>query len=177
MANICFYKVKIKGKKNACYALYGSMACYSDKWIESESGTFDDYTMIIQGDCKWGVDCYCKLWDGEYPVPIPTDPQAAYQEGEDKYWYRFLEERSAMFEVEVWCNSLGEDDDFDFYEEEAYLDSLFEDPDEEFEEEKKEIVKIPGIFCYEHYINGIEVEDIANAPDEIKLDTDELGLC
>ena len=167
MANICDYKIKVKGKKNACYAFFGSMPCYGDKWIESESGTLDDYTIVIKGDCKWGVNCYARHWDGEYPVHIPEDPQAACQEGEDKYWYYFLIDKSQMFNVEIWCNSIGEDEDIDIYEELEYLDSLSGD-----EADIPEPLHIPGLFCYEHYLNGNEVDDVVNAPEEIIMTND-----
>ena len=42
MANYCDYHVIVKGPKNACYAVYGSMPCMDDKWIEEEHGTEDD---------------------------------------------------------------------------------------------------------------------------------------
>ncbi len=65
MANICEYKVIVKGRKNACYAFYGSMSCMDYKEIVSEKGTEDKYEMFFIGNCKWGVDAYC----GECELP------------------------------------------------------------------------------------------------------------
>lgn len=104
MANICEYKMIVKGKKNACYAFFGSMAVYDDKTIERESGTADDYELLMHGYCKWDVDSYCKTdYDGECPVKLPDDPYEAMQEGVDKYLYYTVQEHSRMFDVEVQC--------------------------------------------------------------------------
>ena len=110
MANCCGYKVIVKGKKSGCYAFFGSMSSMDYKDIVEESGTDECYTLRFEGDCKWYVDCYCNPWTGEVPVQLPEDADDAYQEGEDKYWYHTVRDRSAMFEVEVWCNSADIED-------------------------------------------------------------------
>lgn len=110
MANICEYKVIVKGKRNACMAFFGSMSCLDDKWIVSETGTDDEYTVFFQGDCKWSVDSYCNPWTGSFPVELPDDPDEAYQFAENNYWYHTVQERSKMFNVEVLCNSADIDD-------------------------------------------------------------------
>lgn len=118
MANYCEYKVIVKGKKNACYAFFGSMSCLDDKYIVEESGTDEKYRMFFEGYCKWSVDCYCTPWEGEFPVKLPDDYQKAYEEAEEKYWYNTVQERSKMFEVEVRCNSADIEDwpIFEIYE-------------------------------------------------------------
>ena len=110
MANVCEYKVIVKGKKNACYAFFGSMSCMGDKQILEESGTDEMCTIRFEGDCKWSVDSYCSPWDGGFPVVLPEDAEEAMAEAEDKYWYNTVQERSKMFEVEVWCNSADTED-------------------------------------------------------------------
>jgi len=109
MANICEYKVIVKGKKNACYAFYGSMSSLNNKLIIEEEGTDEEYLMKFQGDCKWSVDAYCEPWDGEFPVLLPEDFSDACSKAEDDYWYKTVRDRSKMFEVEVWCNSADVD--------------------------------------------------------------------
>lgn len=109
MANICKYKVIVKGRKNACYAFMGSMSTLDNKWVEEESGSDDDYTLRFEGDCKWSVDSYCQPWEGECPVELPEDAEDAQYEAEEKYWYKTVRDRSRMFAVEVLCNSADVD--------------------------------------------------------------------
>ena len=62
MANICLYKIKVKGSKKACYKLVDMMPLYSgEKEYISEEGTDEDFTLVFTGDCKWSVDCYTKF--------------------------------------------------------------------------------------------------------------------
>ena len=82
MANVCEYHIKVKGTKSSCYALFDSMNVLDDKWINEEHGTDSEYTMVFQGDCKWAVDY------GDTP----------------------LKEKSELFHVEVWCNSIDIDE-------------------------------------------------------------------
>lgn len=126
MANRCEYKVIVKGKKNACYAYYGSMRVLENKWITGEEGPEQAYTLRFEGDCKWSVDYECNPWNGETPVALPDDPQEAQREAEGKFWSITVQDRSRMFGVEVWCNSA----DVEY------------DPDEPEE-------------CFEHYICGV----------------------
>lgn len=141
MANYCDYKVIVKGKKNACYAFFGSMSCVEEKWIVEEDGTDTAYTIQFEGNCKWAVDAYCTPWDGEFPVILPEDADEAMAVAEEKYWYNTVKERSKMFEVEVWCNSADVED---------------YDPN-------------MGPFeIFEHYINGESVG--GECPDELHID-------
>ena len=81
MANICEYKVKVKGKKNACYAFYGSMSVMDYKDMDRESGSGSNFELTFAGNCKWAVDSYCKPWDGDFSVNFrkgiifPSDSQ------------------------------------------------------------------------------------------------------
>ena len=152
MANLCEYKVKVRGRRNACYAFFGSMSCADGKWIVSESGTAEEFVLIFEGSCKWSVDCYCKEWEGEMPVTIPENADDAMSEAEDNYWYYTVQQRSQMFNVEVWCNS-GDTEDLGCFEEMA---SEFDIPLEGLD---------LSVMCYEHYINGRKIEDVC--PDEL----------
>ena len=120
MANTCGYKVIVKGKKNACYAFFGSMPYFDEKIINSESGTEEEYTLKFQGYCDWDVDSNCGPWNGGFPVILPENYLEAEQEAENKYEDIIVQERSKMFEVEVWCNSMDLDDP-EFYTYEHYI--------------------------------------------------------
>lgn len=110
MANICKYKVIVKGKRNACMAFFGSMPCLDDKWINSDEGTNENCKIFFEGDCKWSVDFYCKSWSDKFPVDLPEDMDEALQFAEENYWYYTVSDRSKMFNVEVLCNSADIDD-------------------------------------------------------------------
>ncbi len=138
MANCCEYKVIVKGKKNACYAFFGSMSCMDYKDIVDEEGTDDEFVLSFEGNCKWSVDSYCTPWEGEFPVKLPDDYEDAYSEGEEKYWYNTVQERSMMFEVEVLCNSADVED--------------YNPAEGPFQ-------------IYKHYINGVDIGGIC--PDEL----------
>ena len=155
MANLCSYKVKVKGPRNACYAFFGSMSAADDKSIISEDGTEAETILIFEGNCKCGVDSYCRPWQGTFPAMIPDNAEDAMSEAEEKYWYYTVQERSKMFNVEVWCNSGDFEDLGDIEEMLAEQGLSFKDIDF-------------SIFCYEHYINGEEYYD--DCPDEIKFD-------
>ena len=140
MANICDYKVIVKGKKNACYAFYGSMPAYNDKYVVEAEGTDDNYTLRFNGDCKWSVDQYSKAWNGRSPVALPDDPDEAMEEAQEKYCDIYVQDRSKMFNIEVLCNSADIED----------VDPR-KGPDE----------------IFEHYKNGCEVYD--DCPSELRI--------
>lgn len=143
MANYCSYKVIVKGKRNACYAFFGSMSCLDYKEILEDDGTDDCATIRFEGNCKWSVDAYCKPWTGSFPVVLPETPEEALEAADNLYWYHTVQERSRMFEVEVWCNSADiEDYDPDY------------GPDE----------------IFEHYINGVPVA--AECPEQLRIEGD-----
>lgn len=144
MANICEYKIIVKGKKNACYAFMGSTSNAGGKEEDSWIGSDDFGELRFHGDCKWAIDSYCTPFEGTKPVELPSDFRDAENEGESKYWYNTVRERSEMFQVEVFCNSA----DIEDY-----------DPDEGSYE------------IFEHYINGVEVE--ADCPEELRISGDE----
>ncbi len=112
MANVCAYKVIVKGKRNACMAFFGSMPCLDDKSINSDTGTDENCTIFFVGDCKWSVDSYCSNWEGDFPVEIPENPDDAYELAEERYHGITVRERSKMFNVEVICNSADIEDYF-----------------------------------------------------------------
>lgn len=168
MANLCSYKVKVKGPRNACYAFFGSMSCADDKSIVSEEGTAAETILIFEGNCKWSVDSYCKQWKGNFPVLLPENAENAMYEAEKKYWYHTVQERSKMFNVEVWCNS-GDLDDV------GYIEEMLADIDDIEDVLQSQGIDVEdldlSIFCYEHYINGESCYD--DCPDEIKFDLNE----
>lgn len=121
MANICMYKGIVKGKKNACYAFLGSMPVMCEQYIYEEKGTEDSFTIYFGGDCKWYVDCSRKTWRGQFPVALPKDSEKAFEKGEKKYSHITMQDRSKMFECEVWCNYA----DIDDYDPPKGLDQIF----------------------------------------------------
>ena len=147
MANYCDYKCIVKGPKNACYAVFGSMSTYDDKWIAEESGDDENYCMRFEGNCKWSVDSYCEEREDLTPFEIPSDPKEAFEFGQDN-WGILQRQKPILFGVEFMCNSADTDD---------------YDPDEYDE---------CGGF-YEHYdIDGNEVKDECPKELYIKVESD-----
>ena len=118
MANYCEYKGIVKGPKNACYAVFGSMSCLDNKEIVEEKQLDDEYYLRFEGYCKWGVDMYCHETEGELkPFDIPEDPDEAMEFGEE-HWGLLQEEKPVLFGVEYFINSADiEDYDPDWYDE------------------------------------------------------------
>ena len=147
MANICEYNVLVKGKKNGCYAFYGSMPVLDDIQILEEKGTDDNYEMRFNGDCKWSVDSYCTTRKENGPVSdLPEDYEEAYDYGQDR-WGFTVQDRSEMYDVEVYCNSADVED----YDDEPY--QIFEhyikgeeQPDSDDEKAIPEWMIIRGVF-------------------------------
>lgn len=109
MANICEYHVLVKGAKNACHALFGGLPVLDGKWITAETGSDNDCTIVFWGSCKWSVDSYTGPYTGPEKLTIPEDPDEAETFGEG-FWGVTLQEKSRLFGVEVWCNSVDIDD-------------------------------------------------------------------
>ena len=107
MANICLYKIKVKGTKTACYALVNMMPLYSwEKEYISEEGTDEDYTLVFSGACKWGVDCYTEKHKGL--VPFTPEEIAKVEDGDG--WGYPISEKSFLLGCEIFCNSKDIDD-------------------------------------------------------------------
>lgn len=108
MANICLYKIRVKGTKAACYALVNMMPLYSwEKEYVDEEGTDDEYSLLFTGACKWGVDCYTS-WDKELTTPYTAERIAKIQDGDD--WGIPLQQKSMLLNCEIFCNSKDIDD-------------------------------------------------------------------
>lgn len=107
MANICLYKVKVKGRKKVCYKLIDMMPLYSyEKIIISEEGTDDDFTLVFSGDCKWGMNY--RTVPLENPAPLSEAEIDAIEDG--RYWGVNLCEKSILLQCEIFCNSKDIDD-------------------------------------------------------------------
>ena len=107
MANICLYKIKVKGTKTACYALVNMMPLYSwEKEYLSEEGTDEDYTLVFSGACKWSVDAYTSKQKGL--VPYTSEEIENVQDGDG--WEICLEDKSLLLGCEIFCNSKDIDD-------------------------------------------------------------------
>lgn len=103
MANICLYKIKVKGSKLACESLMYMMPLYSWEYdVLSSEGTEDDYTMVFTGACKWSVDSYTQpLKD---PKPWTREELEAIEEHYE-HWYHTLRDKSVLLDCEIFCNS------------------------------------------------------------------------
>lgn len=112
MANLCKFKIIVKGRKNACAAFYASTVSNGGLSVMEEHGTVDNYYLRFEGGCNWSVDYRSKKWDGPCPVELPEDIQEAGVKAKQAYSDYSLQDRSRMFRVEVLCNS-GDVDDFD----------------------------------------------------------------
>ena len=107
MANICVYKIKVRGNQTACYRLINMMPLYcGEKEILSEEGTADDFTLVFKGDCKWSVDAYTKELDD--PQPLPLEEIDEIDDGD--HWDKTLRDKSVLLGVEIFCNSKDVDD-------------------------------------------------------------------
>lgn len=66
MANYCDYKMKVKGRKEACYEWLNRMKSYDAPKhffrmfdpieIEEEGYAGNDYFMILSGYCAWSLE-------------------------------------------------------------------------------------------------------------------------
>ena len=107
MANICLYKIKVKGTKAACYALVNMMPLYSwEKDYLSEEGTDEDFTLVFSGACKWSVSAYTTKQEGL--VPYTTAEIEAVEDGDG--WHICLQDKSLLLGVDLYCNSKDIDD-------------------------------------------------------------------
>lgn len=116
MANYCRYKCIVRGPKNACYAVFGSMSCEDYKDIISESGSDENYELHFEGNCKWSVDSYCEARENPKPFILPESADDARAFGEAN-WYIPQYQKPILFGVEFLCNSADIDDyDPDLYD-------------------------------------------------------------
>ena len=102
MANICLYKILIKGSKPACYAFIDMMPSYNaDKEILREEGTDEVYELVLRGDCKWSVSAYTNRM--ENPQPFTDEEIAKIEDGD--HWDKTLKDKSILLNCEIFCNS------------------------------------------------------------------------
>lgn len=102
MANICLYKIKVKGTKAACYALVNMIPLYSwEKEYISEDGTDDEFTLVFSGACKWSIDAYTVRQVGI--VPYTSKEIFNIEDGDG--WDIPLIDKSLLLCCEIFCNS------------------------------------------------------------------------
>ena len=102
MANICLYKVMVKGPKLNCYKLVDMMPLYSyEKEYLLEEGNDNDFTLIFFGDCKGSVDSYTSIHKNL--IPFTKEQIEAIKDGD--YWEYPLNEKSILLGVDIMCNS------------------------------------------------------------------------
>ena len=102
MAEICYYKIKVKGTKDACRAFVYTMPTifYKKKLMHSE-GTDNEFCLTFLGDYKNYIDWHTtplnnpqKLTDEEIKNIIDFD-----------YWQLPMRERATLLDCEVFCSS------------------------------------------------------------------------
>lgn len=109
MANLCEFKMIVKGKKNACFAFVASTVCSDEPYIADQHGTEDAYYVFLEGAWNWGPDMYEKNWTKSCPVALPDDCEEAAKLAADEYSDYTIKSRSRMFQVEVEYNYAVED--------------------------------------------------------------------
>lgn len=108
MANICLYKIKVKGKKNNCLKFEFIMPrCDWDFQILESEGTDDDYTFSFITACKWGVDYRTQKTKGKLN-PLTDEEISSIEDGD--YWGTPLQEKAKLLGCEVFCNMKDIDD-------------------------------------------------------------------
>lgn len=109
MANVCDYKMVVKGRKSSCYAFVAGQNWLDYKEIEYEEGTDEDYEVYFTGTCKWSVDAYCGEYTDSCPVKIPDNLKTKAEVDEwcsETFHAGYnVKSRSKMFSVDVQCNS------------------------------------------------------------------------
>ena len=153
------YKIMVKGLRNACYAFMGSTKAIDEPKIIYE--TVDDKETIIVFYVKnhFPIDMYCKNFTGDKPITFPNYKYVAFQESKSKYFHYTVQERSTMFNVEVWWNG-GSTEVCD----NAIAGALY-DGDIKLEDLKDYIF---DPYIYEHYNCGNVIYD--TCPDEVKIE-------
>lgn len=107
MANICLYKIKVRGRQRACYALVDMMPLYSwEKEMLSEEGTEEDFTLVFLGACKWSV----KYGTSAIPNIAPFTDAELEAVADGDHWDTTMRDKSILLGVEIWCNSKDIDD-------------------------------------------------------------------
>ncbi len=106
MANICYYKIKVKGSRKSCYKLIDMMPVYSGEIvIIDELGSDKDYSLIFEGSCKNEIDAYTKKHKNI--SSLSKDKINNIKDGD--YLDYPLSEKSLLLKVEILCNTLSED--------------------------------------------------------------------
>ena len=95
MANICEYRLEIKGKKEDCENFLLAMPAYDDYDVVEEKGTDDEFTLRAKGTCKWDVYAYVEEVDDDF------DYEKARESEPEDLWYIPLKDKSRVYNVEV----------------------------------------------------------------------------
>lgn len=117
MANICKYRVRVKGSRKVCHFVFSAFPSYDEKYIVSESGNDDLHVTEFQGDCKWYVGAYCdKKWRGKAPIDLSAFSDEALEKGEvTDFWEYSPEQLSKMTGAKIEYVSWSQDDAIQTY--------------------------------------------------------------
>lgn len=107
MANICLYKILVKGPRRACYALIDMMPLYSwEKEVLREEGSEEAFELVFLGACKWSVKAYT-TWNDNLKAFSAAEIEKI-QDGD--YWDVPVAQKALILGCEIFCNSKDIDD-------------------------------------------------------------------
>ena len=101
MANICLYKIKVKGTKLSCEKLIDIMPLYNwEKYILDTKGEEEDYEIVFLGACKNHINAYTTSLKN--PLPLTKEEIEKIEDGD--YWTTTLCDKSILLNCEIFCN-------------------------------------------------------------------------
>lgn len=110
MANICQYRIKVRGNKDNCEAFVLTMPLYTSEYSFEWQGVVDGkYEIIFSGDCKNYPDSYTKKHSNINKKTAEEIIELKENNNLDEFWEYPLVEKSYIFDVEVWCCSSYEE--------------------------------------------------------------------
>ncbi len=131
MANICDFKIHVRGTKKAALMLYATaVAAPYEGDIDYEGGTDDEYIIHFSGSCKWGIDAYCEKRWNKKPIDLSAIDEETIRSNEElagKYSQYKMKAKSGMFQCEVEVIAFDEEGEYSFshYKDGVLLDEQY----------------------------------------------------
>lgn len=171
MANICWYQIRVRAKKENAYMFYYTTPEYNNKEIITEMGDKDDYTIIYKGDCKWSLNSYCQEKENIEKIDVSNFIKEDFSLSNDVsvYWYHTLKNKSKMFECEIevfseyedYCvrDNSGDIPTFEHYKNGEIIEKI-NLPYNEMKNKLEILFEIPNIIHeYEEIDDGLDIFD------------------
>ncbi len=118
MANICDFKIHVRGTKKAALMLYAAaVAAPYEVDIDYEGGTDDEYIIHFSGSCKWDIDAYCEKRWNKKPIDLSAIDEETIRSNEkfaEKYSQYKMKAKSGMFQCEVEVIAFDEEGEVSF---------------------------------------------------------------